>query len=431
MLVRANALNAVRMTAFQQMISISEALKIIEREFVSLESETIDLENAVNRVLAETIEADMDLPPFDRSQMDGFAVRSKDVEAAPIDLKIVGEAAAGKGFDEKLKRGEAVRIMTGARVPVGADAVQKVELTEESGGFIRILEPTKLKQNIVKQGEEIRKGTKIFPKGELITTRKIAVLASFGYAKIKVFKTPEVSVLATGSEIVNIDVKPQKDQIRNSNSLMLKTLAKECGANVQILPSVKDDIEILKSQIAEAVGLKLKVAKNKSQIPNPKSQILIITGGVSVGDYDYTKPVLRELGAEIFFERVALRPGKPTVFARLNDTYVFGLPGNPVSSAVTFYLFVRRAILQMQSAKNFKLNEGFAVLSNKAKGAKGRDSFLPAKTSIDETARLSVEPLRWSGSSDFVAFSKADCLIFVPQNESYEPDDIVKIIRLP
>lgn len=406
------------------MISIFEALKIIEREIFSLEAETIDLENAVNRVLAEPIKADMDLPPFDRSQMDGFAVRTRDVEATPIDLKIVGEAAAGKGFDEKVKRGEAVRIMTGARVPKDTDAVQKVELTEESGGFIRILEPTKLKQHIVTQGEEIRQGTKIFSKGELITERKIAVPASFGYAKVKVFKTPEVFVLATGSEIVNISEKPAKDQIRNSNSLMLKTLAKECGANVQILPSVKDDIEILKSQIAEAVGLNSKIKKIKPQI-------LIITGGVSVGDYDYTKSVLRDLGAEIFFERIALRPGKPTVFAKLNDTFVFGLPGNPVSSAVTFYLFVRKTILQMQSANDYKLNEGFAVLSSKAKGAKGRDSFLPAKTSIDEAATLRVKPLRWSGSSDFVAFSKADCLIFVPQNKSYERDDIVKIIYLP
>jgi len=413
------------------MILISEALRIIEKQVGVLATETIDLQNSVNRVLAENVKADMDLPPFNRSQMDGFALRAKDVKDAPAELKIIGEAAAGKGFEGKLKRGEAVRIMTGARVPVGADAVQKVELTKERNDFIEILEPVKLKQNVVNQAEEIEKGTRIFSKGERVTERKIAVLASFGYAKIKVFKAPEVSILATGSEIVNINETPGQDQIRNSNSLMLKVLAEECGANAGILPSVKDDIEILKSQIAQAVGLESRVKNDKSQIPNPKSQILIITGGVSVGDYDFTKPVLRDLGAEIFFERVALRPGKPTVFAKLDDTFVFGLPGNPVSAAVTFYLFVRKAIRQMQKAKNCDLEESYAILSGRAKGAKGRDSFLPAKLSVDENAKLNVEPLRWSGSSDFVAFSNADCLVFVPKNESREADDVVKIIRLP
>jgi len=169
----------------------------------------------------------------------------------------------------------------------------------------------------------------------------------------------------------------------------------------------------------------------QSQIANRKSQILIITGGVSVGDYDFTKPALRELGAKIFFERIALRPGKPTVFAKLNGAFVFGLPGNPVSAAVTFYLFVRKAILQMQSANDCQLKEGFAVLSGKAKGAKGRDSFLPAELSFDETGKLFVAPLRWSGSSDFVAFSKADCLIFVPKDTNYERDETVKIMYLP
>ena len=413
------------------MISVSEALKIIERETVLLGKESVNLENSVGRVLAETVNADMDLPPFDRSQMDGFAVRAKDVKDAPVRLKIIGEAAAGKGFDKKLKAGEAVRIMTGARIPDGADAVQKVELTKESDGFIEISESVKSQQHIVKRAEEIEEGERIFSKGEPITTGKVAVLASFGYAKIKVFKTPEISILATGSEIVDISEKPQKDQIRNSNSMMLKVLAEEAGANVKILSSVKDDIEILKSQIAEAVGLESKNKNDKSQIPNPKSQILIITGGVSVGDYDFTKPVLRDLGAEFFFQKIALRPGKPTVFAKLNDTFVFGLPGNPVSSAVTFYLFVRKMILQMQSAKNPELPEGFAVLSSKAKGAKERDSFLPAKLSTDKNAKLTVEPLRWSGSSDFVAFSKADCLIFVPKDESCESGEIVKIFYLP
>ena len=420
------------------MISISEALKIIERETRSLETETIDLDDSVGRILAETVVADMDLPPFDRSQMDGFAVKSNDTKDAPARLKIVGESAAGKGFDGKLKSGEAVRIMTGARVPGGADAVQKVELTEESGGFVEITETAKPAQNINGLASEIKKGAEIFGRGEPITEQMIAAIASFGYAKIKVFQKPRVSILSTGSEIVDIAETPRKDQIRNSNSIMLKAFAERAGADATILPIVQDEIETLTDQIVEAVGIKAeggkqkaKVTETKSKIPNLKSQILIISGGVSVGDYDFTKPALRNLGAEIFFERISLKPGKPTVFARLNDALIFGLPGNPVSSAVTFHLFVRQAILRMQSAKKTELKKGFAVVADKIKAANERDSVLPASIETDAKGRLIIESLRFNGSSNFIAFARADALVFVPQAKNLEAGDIAEIMFLP
>ena len=421
------------------MISISEALKIIEREIRSLEIETIDLENSINRILAENVKADMDLPPFDRSQMDGFAVKSKDTKNAPVRLKIIGESAAGKGYDGKLKAGEAVRIMTGARLPAGADAVQKVELTREENNYIEISEPAKVRQNVNLFASEIEKGAKIFGKGETITEPMIAAIASFGYARIKVFQKPRISVLSTGSEIVEINEKPKRDQIRNSNSIMLKVFAEQAGADAKILPIVQDDIETLKNQIAQAVGFESKVQSPKSkvgldfksQIPNPKSQILIITGGVSVGDYDYTKPVLRELGAEIFFERVSLKPGKPTVFARLNGTLIFGLPGNPVSAAVTFLLFVRKVILQMQGAKDCDLKRGRAVASGKIKGAKERDSLLPVSLRTNDAGQLTIDALRFSGSSNFIEFARADSLVFVPQSVSLQAGDVAEILYLP
>src|SRR5687767_13318378 len=165
------------------MISISEAIKIIERETYALPAETIGLEASIGRILAENIEADMDLPPFNRSQMDGYAVRAGDTQNAPVKLKIIGESVAGFGFDRQIKSGEAVRIMTGARVPEGADSVQKVELTRENDGFIEILEPTKLAQNINQFASEIKKGSKVFARGELINEQMIAALASFGYAE--------------------------------------------------------------------------------------------------------------------------------------------------------------------------------------------------------------------------------------------------------
>jgi molybdenum cofactor synthesis domain-containing protein len=407
------------------MIPISEALEIIKRETFRLEAETVDLEKSVGRVLAEEIRADTDLPPFDRSQMDGFAVRLEDAKNAPVKLKIVGESVAGKGFSGEIKNGEAVRIMTGAPVPKGADAVQKVELTEETGGFVTILEAAKEKQNIIRRAEEIEKGAKVFSAGEIVTENMIASLASFGYAKVKVAQRPKVSILATGSEIVDIGETPQQDQIRNSNSIMLDVFLRKLGADSQVLPLVKDDFETLKNQIADAVGL-----NDESRIPNPESRILLITGGVSVGDYDFTKPALRELGAEIFFEKVSLKPGKPTVFAKLNEKLIFGLPGNPVSVAVTFYLFVRAALLQMQGARDFELKKGFAVVAEKIKGAAERDSVLPVSLKTDESGKLVIESLRFRGSSNFIAFAHADALCFVPRGTILKAGSVAQIAYL-
>ncbi len=397
------------------MIPISKALKIIEKKVGKLSIEKVEIADSCGRVLAEAVCADMDLPPFNRSQMDGFAVKIKDTENTPVMLKIVGESSAGTGFDGKIKNGEAVRIMTGARIPDGADAVQKVELTSESDGFITILEPPKLKQHIVNRADEIVKGKKVFDKGDIITARKIATLASFGYAEIKVVKKPKVAILATGSEIVGINETPKKDQIRNSNSVMLKIFAEDY-AEVRVLPIVKDDLQNLQNKILDALE---------------SCDVLIISGGVSVGDYDFTKPALRNLGAEILFERISLKPGKPTVFAKLNDKLIFGLPGNPVSVAVTFYLFVRTALLKIQNAAVCQLKQGYAVASSKIKGAKERDSFLPVHLETDKDGKLIVESLRFSGSSNFIAFANANALAFVPQGKNCEIGDVVEIAYIP
>ncbi|MCY7345310.1 MAG: molybdopterin molybdotransferase MoeA [Pyrinomonadaceae bacterium] len=397
------------------MISISEALKIIENQVGKLKAETIDLVEAVGRVLAETVKADMDLPPFNRSQMDGFALKSKDTKDAPVNLKIIGESVAGKGFDGRMKSGESVRIMTGARLPEGADAVQKVELTEENDGFAEITEAAKSGQHINLLASEIKSGTKIFGAGEIINEQMIAAIASFGYAKIKVFKRPKIAILSTGTEIVGISEMPQKDQIRNSNSIMLKIFAGKYGDS-KSLPTVKDDVESLTAAIENALE---------------NYDVLVTTGGVSVGDYDFTKTVLRDLGAEIFFEKISLKPGKPTVFAKRNNCLVFGLPGNPVSSAVTFYLFARTAILRMQSANNCELRKGFAIVASKIKAAKERDSVLPALVATNAKGELIIESLRFNGSSNFIAFARANALVFVPQGKSLEIGDVAEIMFLP
>jgi molybdopterin molybdotransferase len=391
------------------MIPISEAISIIKRETPVLEPETVDLSAAGGRVLAEDVLADSDLPPFDRSMMDGFALKSEDVQNAPVKLKIVGESVAGKRWPGEIKNGEAVRIMTGAALPFGADAVQKVEETRESGGLIEILEPTQAGQFFVKRATEISKGAQVFAKGEMINEKMIAALASFGYARIQVSERPTISILATGSELVAVNETPEQDEIRDSNSATLQAFAEKTAriANVEL---IRDDLESLKSKIKEQ-----------------SSKIVILTGGVSMGDYDFTKPALRELGAEIFFDKVCLKPGKPCVFAKLGEQLVFGLPGNPVSVITTFSLFVRLAILQMQNAGETELKRGFALVSKQIKGAKERDSYLPAALEFTEKARLIVTPLRFSGSSDFVGFARADCLIFVPKGETMNEGNVAEI----
>lgn len=400
------------------MIEISKALRIITRETPTLGTKRVELAGAVGRILREDIVADTDLPPFDRSQMDGFAVTAADTRNTPVTLQIVGESAAGRGWHKTLKRGEAVRIMTGAPVPKGADSVQKIELTRETeNGGVEVLASTEKGRFIVRQGSEIKKRQAILKMGEVITENMIAALAAFGYAKVNVSKQPRVAILGTGSEIVEITKKPQRDQIRNSNSVMLDVLTKKFGAETVVFPIAGDEISQLRSAI-------------NSAIRNPRSEILIITGGVSVGKYDLTKAVLLELGAEIFFDKVRLKPGKPAVFARLGKTFIFGLPGNPVSAAVTFHLFVRKAILKMQAASTTDLQKGFAVLSSDAKAARERDTYLPSRVETNKLGQLLVTPLRWQGSSDFIGFSRADSLIFVPKGNTLKKGEIASIAYL-
>jgi molybdopterin molybdotransferase len=402
------------------MIAVADAIRIIQEQTRKLPVEPVSLDQAHGRILAEDIIADTDLPPFDRSQMDGYAIRSRDVRSAPTRLRIVGESAAGRGWHQQMNADQAVRIMTGAPVPAGADSVQRVELTREleGGAEVEILEPVVAGRSIVKRGAEITAGETVLTAGEQITAATMAVLASFGYAQVNVGRRPRVAVLATGTELVSVDQQPGKDQIRDSNNFSIAAYAELAGAVVARLPLAGDDTSLLKRQILEAAE---------------RSDIVVTSGGVSVGVYDFTKPALKELNAELFFERVALRPGKPTVFARLpNGTLFFGLPGNPVSVSVTFNLFARTALLAMQGAKEATLTAEWAVLARDVKGSVGRESYLPAKFGTTESGVLLAEPLKWGGSSDFVGFVRATGLIIVPSSAGLlEGGTKVRVVCLP
>ena len=405
------------------MIPVSEAIRIIEEQTPRLPAETCALVAARGRVLAEDVVADTDLPPFDRAQMDGYAVRAADTEGAtelaPVRLAIAGEAAAGAGWRGELRPGEAVRIMTGAPVPAGADSVQQVEVTRETegGAFVEIERATTPSQFITKRATEITRGETVLRAGETIGAASLAALASFGYARVQVGARPRVSVLATGSELVDVGTQPGADQIRDSNTYSLLAYAEAAGARVEHAPFAVDDAELLRSVIAERAE---------------RADVLVLSGGVSMGVYDFTKTALNALGAEIFFERVSLRPGKPTVFARLGRTLVFGLPGNPVSVSVTFNLFARTAIRAMQGARACALAEEHAVLGRDVRGALERASYLPAELRTDAAGRLVAEPLRWGGSSDFVAFTRADALVIVEAGvRVVEAETVVRVVRLP
>lgn len=404
------------------MLPVNEAISIVERETPRLPAEEVALTEARGRVLAADVAADTDLPPFDRALMDGYAVRAEDTRGAPAVLRLVGESAAGRGWQGHLRAGEAVRIMTGAPVPTGADSVQQVEVTRELEGGENVLidRATAPGQFINRRATEIRKGETVLRAGIRVNAAMSAALASFGCARVRVGTRPRVALLATGSELVRVEDTPGDAQLRDSNTYSLSAYATAAGAVVEPLPFAADDEGLLRRLIAEAAE---------------RSDVLVLSGGVSMGVYDFTKSALHALGAEFFFERVSLRPGKPTVFARLANarrTLVFGLPGNPVSVSVTFNLFARTAILVMQGATRPRLAEERAVLARETKGSIERESFLPATLRTDESGRLVAEPLKWGGSSDFVAFTRADSLVRIPEGvRSVEAGAVVGVVRLP
>lgn len=388
------------------MITVDQALGIVLDHVEPLGTEAVAIEQAHRRILAEDVLSDIDLPPFDRARMDGYAVRASDVSAAPVTLRVIGEIAAGVQFEPEVNAGEAVKIFTGAPVPDGADAVQKVEVTRVKGNLVEINEPVTKGQFITPRASEVAAGEIVAEAGREISPAEMAVLASFGYASVRVGRRPGVAVMSTGSELVDVSRQPSGAQIRNSNSYTLAAYAAAAGAVVDIFSTVEDTPEATRNAL-------MKAADNRD--------IVITSGGVSMGDYDLVKSGLREIGAEIYFDRVMIRPGKPIVFARLGKTYFFGLPGNPVSTSVTFNVFVRPAIRKMQGDAVPAACTVRAQLSSVVRDSSNRRSYLPARLFIKE-GRAMVESLKWGGSSDLVAFIRANALIVV-REEVHEIDE--------
>jgi molybdopterin molybdotransferase len=359
-------------------------------------SAKVSLWDALGHVLSQEIAADRDYPPFDRSTRDGYAVRAADAHAG-ITLRCTGEIKAGDAATTPLTPGTCVQIMTGAGVPPGADAVVMVEHTQRSGDEVRFDRDANAGQNIVPRGSEAKSGEKLLAGGTRLGFAELALAAQVGEAELQCAAKPRVAILSTGDEVVAVDELPGPYQIRNSNSVSLAAQVRLSGGEPVLLGKAGDKAEELREKIERGL----------------KEDVLVLSGGVSMGKYDLVETVLRDLGAEFYFDAVAIRPGKPAVFGRCQETFVFGLPGNPVSTMVTFELFVAPALDLLSGAKVRALALLEARLSEALAEKPGLTHFLPARVEWNGAA-ASVKAIPWQGSGDIVALASANGFLVVP-----------------
>lgn len=358
-------------------------------------AETIPTLEASGRILAEDIPADRDYPPFPRSARDGFAVRTGDL---PGDLRIIGEVRAGGSFPGVVNAGEAVEIMTGAPVPEGADAVIMIEHTERpadhNGTRVRIPGTAEPGENFNARGAENAQGSLILRTGERLDFTSIAALAMVGRDRVSVYRKPRVAILPTGDEIVEVSDRPGSFQIRNSNAWSLAAQVIRAGGEPEILPIARDNWE--STRACATLGLR------------PEIDLLLLSGGVSAGKYDIVERVLADLGAQFFFDRVAIQPGQPLVFGAAQGKFLFGLPGNPASTMVTFEIFARAALQLLSGATETPLPFLRAKLVREIQQKQGLTRFLPAILASDGAT---VEPLPSRGSGDIGALARASAFI--------------------
>jgi molybdopterin molybdotransferase len=421
-------------------------------------SEEVLLLQSAGRVLAEAIRADRDFPPFPRATRDGFAVRADDLASGKMLLRVVGQVRAGDSYDLPVGSGEAVEIMTGAAVPAGADAVVMVEYTERKSvpeidrkgrpfdssfagseslradygtqreqsavrgsiadddnvldisghpkpaskertteDLVQIQRTVTRGENIVPAGAEAQAGQELLPRGVRLGSAQIALAAAAGKASVEVYRKPRVAILSTGDELVEVAEKPGPSQIRNSNSYSLAALVAECGGEPVQLPIAPDEEGKLTELIQEGL----------------KADMLLLSGGVSMGKFDLVEQALRNLGAKFFFTGALIQPGKPVVFGEVGAVPFFGLPGNPVSVMVTFELFVHHVVEALSGTEPERVKSAKAKLKKEFKTKTGLTRFLPARLDggLDDPE---VEVVPWQGSGDLLAAAKANCYLVVP-----------------
>jgi molybdopterin molybdotransferase len=383
-------------------------------------TETADLLRAARRILAEPITADRDIPPFPRSTRDGYAVRAADLATLPARLKVIGEIKAGpQQLPSILNPGQAFSIMTGAPVPQGADAVVMVEYTSQKADSVEITKGVVPGENIVAQGAEAKRGSLLLDRGTRLNQAAIALAPSVGRSKLRVFVRPRVAILTTGDEIVEVDAELGPAQIRNSNSYSLAAQIQQAGGEPALLPIAPDEPRRLRQLIEEGLH----------------SDLLIMTGGVSMGRYDLVEQVLSELQAEFLFTGAKIQPGRPVVFGRISSCgsgtlaqegalapakhkYFFGLPGNPLSTMVTFELFAKPVLEALAGASPSPLIFLHARLKSEIRVKTGLKRFLPAILS-GQYEDSQVELVPWQGSGDIAAQARSNCYIVIPPDREH------------
>jgi molybdopterin molybdotransferase len=368
--------------------------------------ERVPLLDSVGRVLAEAVTADRDQPPFDRSTRDGFAVRAA---AAGARLKVLGMLKAGEAWPGEVPEGDAVRIMTGAPMPAGTDAVAMVEHVARDGDAVSLGAGRELAtgDHVVPRGAEARAGDTVVGAGTRVGAAEIALAASCGCDELTVYRRPGVAIVATGDELVEVAETPAAQQIRNSNSYGLAALVALAGGMAERLPIARDTRDEIRERIARG----------------REAELLVVSGGVSMGEYDLVEAVLEELGAEFYFTGVRMQPGKPVVFGRLGRKYFFGLPGNPISTQVTFHCFVEPMVRALAGEAGCAPRWAQATLVADVAGKPGLTRVLPARMD-----GIALRVVGWQGSGDLAANARANCYVKLLPGREYRKGEVARVL---
>lgn len=407
------AISATSAKVADRSLTVEEALERILRSVPLMPAHRTGLLGALGRVLAEDVRAERDVPPFTNSAMDGYAVRAGDVVQAPARLKVVGEIAAGTVAGRAIGPGEAMRIMTGAPLPEGADTIVRVEDTDNGAEVVTITVPTPRGVSVRQAGEDLRAGETVLSRGNVLRPAEIGVIATTGQGAVQVVRAPRVAVLSTGDEVVELDADLRPGQIRDANRYSLSAAVTAAGCEAWTLGIVRDTADALRRALREAVA----------------ADAIVTSGGVSVGDHDHVKPVVSEMGTMDFWS-IAIRPGRPLAFGELRDgdrrVPVFGLPGNPVSSLLTFELFVRPALLRMAGHQNVARPRARARLVERIEKPPHLRFFARGVYSSGLGIVRTTGP---QGSGILRSMALANCLIDLPPGAArHEPDEMVDVI---
>jgi molybdopterin molybdotransferase len=395
---------------------LHEAQQIVVDATAVLGLEKISLLDALGRTLGEDIVAERDNPPWDNSAMDGFAVRWEDIKQdhpiqKPVTLAVIEDVPAGKMPSKSVGAGQAIRIMTGAPIPQGADTVLKVEDTEQTPDTVRVFKPEPRGSNIRPRGEDVKTGECIIAKGTPIRPGEAGMLAVLAKSFLFAYQRPRVAILSTGDELADLDERFSDEKIINSNSYGIAAAVQEAGGIPLLLGIARDTQAALKEKISQGLN----------------ADILVLSGGVSMGDYDFTKAVFREIGAEMNFWKLAIRPGQPLAFGKIQGKLAFGLPGNPVSSMVTFEQLVRPALLKMGGRRSYGRPVVEAVFQETFSKRPDRRHFLRGILTREEGVFI-VRTTGGQGSGILTSMVKANCLIDVPvEVERLTPGDLVTV----